>query len=109
MTRLLIILCTCVKFYLFLGKIWNNVWGKESDEYSRRVIRDYLCSQEIEAKKKSGKKEQLHIVAIAALHRGGQNFRSKENRKFGSMVAKLITSCKFMIYCILIVSAYKHE
>ena len=66
------------------------MWGNLSDEYSRRVIKQYLCSQEIEAKQKSQNKAQLHLARVASLHKGG-------NRAFGGMIARLIRNCKFII------------
>ena len=101
MTKLLIIQLVLNFCLLLLGKIWNNVWGKDSDGYSRKVIRNYLCSQEIAAKQKSKNDRQLNIVAIAALHRGGHS-KLRPHRNFGVKVANLIGSCKFItfLYCI---------
>ena len=66
------------------------MWGNLSDEYSRRVIKQYLCSQEITTKQKRKNNAQLHLVRIASLHRGG-------NKAFGQMIARLIRHCKFII------------
>ena len=75
------------------------MWGNLSDQYSRRVIKDYLCKHEIEVKQRRQRdRGQLHVGTLAALHRGGySNFKTMENRRFGNMVARLVVrSSKFL-------------
>ena len=86
------VLCVHCVFEL-LGKIWNNVWGNLSDDYSRRIIRNYLCQTEINIKTRRNL-QQLTIRSIAAMHRGGVNIRQEV--QFGRMVQNRYRSSKFI-------------
>ena len=83
-----------------LGKTWNHVWGHLSDEYSRMVIRNYLCKTEIDVKA-TRELPQLTFTGLYAMHKGGVNFRTRPNPLFGMMVERMYRSCKFM--CILVI------
>ena len=79
------------------------MWGNLSDDYSRRVIRNYLCKTEIDIKARRNL-PQLNIRAIAAMHRGGINFRREV--RFGGMVLNRFLSSKFIIMVLKFINIY---
>lgn len=58
--------------YCTLGSVWKHVWGDFSDEYSRKVIRSYICYHGTIIRRRRGNRGgQFSINAIAAIHKRG--------------------------------------
>ena len=55
-----------------LGSVWKHVWGDFSDEYSRKVIRSYICYHGTIMKRRRGERlGQFSINSVAAIHKRG--------------------------------------
>ena len=73
------------------------MWGNLSDDYSRRVITNYICKIEIDLKTPPRQLRSINIAGFAAMHRNGINFRQRESARFGAMVARQATSGKLIV------------
>lgn len=74
------------------------MWGKLSDEYSRRVIINYLCGIEVERNL-----NRVAVLQLYALHRGP--LRVKANRQFGIMLEEIFLNCKLTIILHIIINS----
>ena len=83
-----------------LGKTWKHVWGHLSDDYSRRVIKNFLCKEEI------ARENRLNRAGIAAVHRAvSGDIRNRTYARFGGMVNRLYLTGKLIyIYTYIYIS-----
>ena len=96
-------MCTCVILHIIfvLGKTWKHVWGHLSDDYSRRVIKNFLCKQEIARANRlnranRNRPNELNHGGLAALHRAGSG-PFGPHAEFGNMVKSLYDNGKLII------------
>ena len=91
---------------VLLGSIWKHVWGSSGDEYSKQVIRSYICYHGtiVKQNRRRSRGGQLNINSIAAIHRGGSTdlrTSSRVHSNFISSVREMVQSGKLIYNCIL--------
>ena len=74
------------------------VWGETGKNYSKEVIRSYICKHGSILQRRRGMR--LTIAGLAAIHAGGSSF-TRKNVLFGSRVAQLVASKLNLVYMIL--------
>ena len=83
---------------IVLGSVWKHVWGDHGDEYSRKVIRSYLCYHGTILKRRLGG-QFISIYPIAAIHRRGSS--GPRDREFIQKFRSFYDGGKFLFYSTL--------
>ena len=59
------------------GSIWKHVWGSDGEEYSRQVIKSYICKHgNIILERRRGNEGgggTLSVATVATIHKAGSN------------------------------------